>query len=101
MMMMMMITIVPVHADDEVSNVVGQDDSVLPHVPVVSQHTHWDVVRHFGKLPQDVIERPWQRRQHHRYVLMARTILLKQAKLQLFFVCNLLNVNVGLEHIGF
>ena len=52
----------PVQVVDEVSHVVGQDDAVLAHVAVVPQHAHRHVRRHFGKLPEDVVEGPWEAR---------------------------------------
>lgn len=50
----------PVQVVDEVSRVVGQDDAVLAHVAVVPQHAHRHVRRHFGKLPENVVEGPWE-----------------------------------------
>lgn len=48
----------PVQVVDEVPHVAGQDHPVLPHVPVVPKHTHWNVGRHFGKLPQNIVKCP-------------------------------------------
>lgn len=48
----------PVQVVDEVTHVVGQDDSVLAHVAVVPQHAHRHVGRHLGKLPENVVEGP-------------------------------------------
>lgn len=48
----------PVQTSDQVSDVVGQDDPVLAHVPVVPQNTHRDVGGHLGQLSHDVAEGP-------------------------------------------
>ena len=48
----------PVQVVEDVAHVVGQDDTVLAHVAVVPQHAHGHVRRHFGQLPQDVVEGP-------------------------------------------
>lgn len=48
----------PVQVVNEVPHVAGQDDAVLPHVPVIPKHAHWNVGRHFRKLPQNIVKCP-------------------------------------------
>lgn len=48
----------PVESSDQVSDVIREDDTMLAHVPVVSQHTHRHVGGYFGQLPQDVVKSP-------------------------------------------
>lgn len=48
----------PVQVVNEVAHIAGQDDPVLPHVPVIPKHTHWNVGRHFRKLSQNIVKCP-------------------------------------------
>lgn len=49
---------VPVKSSNQVSNVIGENDTVLAHVPVVSQHAHGNMSWDFRQLPQDVVKCP-------------------------------------------
>lgn len=46
---------------NEVTHIVWQNDSMLAHVTVVTQHTHRHMGWHFGKLPENIIEGPLER----------------------------------------
>lgn len=63
------VTLSPVQVVNEVPHVAGQDDPVLPHVPVIPKHAHWNVGRHFRKLPQNIVKCPSsERRERGRWV---------------------------------
>lgn len=63
------VTLSPVQVVNEVPHIAGQDDPVLPHVPVIPKHAHWNVGRHFRKLPQNIVKCPSsERRERGRWV---------------------------------